>query len=352
MYIQDKSRSRGFTLIELLVVIAIIGVLVGLLLPAVQQAREAARRSSCQNNLKQLGLGMHKLADENARSSDNYFPAVTELNDGSGKSAIRTNNAHGTSTWTWLTKLLPAVEQQPMHDAIGAVDSNNFMSPKPANWKISGLNPVRPTFRIISQFMCPSWNENLLDKNGVDYMARIAETRGAAGSTNYRASTGSVYWTQAYGGKHPVYGASHARAGQVQDWFWKQQGALRLGAWNGQSLRTGETALGEFEDGLSNTILITENASATNWCTNAPSVVSWINETSWKAPKEQTLNKASEAGKAWQKNFYAASSGHTGKVIGYGFADGSVHFIADTVAMDVYMALLSRREGTTVPGSY
>lgn len=100
---RNRSRVRGFTLIELLVVIAIIGVLIALLLPAVQQAREAARRVSCKNNLKQLGLALH-----------NYNDAMNVLPPG----WVNSNGIWPGHGWGWNAFILPYFDQMAVYNQI------------------------------------------------------------------------------------------------------------------------------------------------------------------------------------------------------------------------------------------
>jgi prepilin-type N-terminal cleavage/methylation domain-containing protein len=102
---ESRQPVRGFTLIELLVVIAIIGVLVGLLLPAVQAAREAARRSSCSNNLKQLGLGLH-----NYESAKGKFPPGFQREYGSTTTNDGFSGAGAQGNWAWGSFILPYME--------------------------------------------------------------------------------------------------------------------------------------------------------------------------------------------------------------------------------------------------
>ncbi len=118
MRIPKYSVRRGFTLVELLVVIAIIGILVGLLLPAVQAAREAARRMQCQNNLKQLGLALHNYAD--AHQKFVYRSGGT----GPQPSGTGLNNSNRARRSGFIS-LLPFLEQGNMWNAVSAGDANN-----------------------------------------------------------------------------------------------------------------------------------------------------------------------------------------------------------------------------------
>lgn len=102
-----KKRRSGFTLVELLVVIAIIGVMVGLLLPAVQAAREAARRMSCSNNLKQIGLAFHNYADVNKRFPAGYAADIPGVQD-----------SREQSLWAWGTFILPYIEQGSLYEQL------------------------------------------------------------------------------------------------------------------------------------------------------------------------------------------------------------------------------------------
>src|SRR5438309_8131023 len=128
-------NRRGFTLVELLVVIAIIGVLVALLLPAVQAAREAARRSSCTNNVKQIVLGCHNFHDS--------YGTVPNIVSYTPTGAGATTGGFGAG-WGFLPFLLPYVEQKALFDSI------NFNS----NCCCNSLTQVHKA--VIPAFLCPS----------------------------------------------------------------------------------------------------------------------------------------------------------------------------------------------------
>jgi prepilin-type N-terminal cleavage/methylation domain-containing protein/prepilin-type processing-associated H-X9-DG protein len=155
----QKTSRRGFTLIELLVVIAIIAVLISLLLPAVQSAREAARRAQCMNNLKQIGLAAH-----------NYHQAIGSFPMGNGVNWVPTSATSGYETdwgtWGCLAMMLPFLEQQPLYNAANFTWDPWWVS-YTSTW--DGTPPNSTVFRTnLSSFMCPSdglWAQNICNNN-------------------------------------------------------------------------------------------------------------------------------------------------------------------------------------------
>jgi prepilin-type N-terminal cleavage/methylation domain-containing protein len=152
------NAKRAFTLVELLVVIAIIGVLVALLLPAVQAAREAARRSTCQNNLKQLVYGIHLF-----ESAKNEFPAAIEpgYNGDNRPLTTTTNYMH-----SWMPYILPYVEQAALHRRYRF---DKHWNDPTTNREITGAD--QNTAADVPQWMCPTTPR--LYKGRLDYAALV-----------------------------------------------------------------------------------------------------------------------------------------------------------------------------------
>src|SRR5688572_22214943 len=137
-----RLDRRGFTLIELLVVIAIIAVLIGLLLPAVQAAREAARRAQCVNNLKQLGIATHNYMDVHG-----IFPSQV--------GGLPTWHVQSDYRTSWMVQILPMMEQTNLFNAY------NFNADRAAYSATNSTVMATP----IATFTCPSYNGPMLQQN-------------------------------------------------------------------------------------------------------------------------------------------------------------------------------------------
>ncbi len=166
---RSQKPKSGFTLIELLVVIAIIATLVAILLPAVQQAREAARRSSCKNNLKQIGLALHNYHDV-----FNLLPAASYDNEQNGGDEAKQ------SSFSWSVMILPQMEQSAVFDAIqpGAPDRLHQAVNNPL--KLAAMQ------KKISSFRCPSdTGSDLNEYYGINTGDGVKANRVFLAMTNY-----------------------------------------------------------------------------------------------------------------------------------------------------------------------
>ena len=344
MFYSVKSRrgqTRGFTLVELLVVIAIIGVLVALLLPAVQAAREAARRSQCSNNLKQLGLGLH-----NYESSYKTFPYSWMVDAPGGQLGP------GFNASVWGIVVLPFIEQQPLFDMYDTrVPPFNegvaLYDPAVVARNLEVIRTILPTFVCPSAPMAPAARVYSLDYTpaGFPVTAEVAPS-------DYCVASGvrGVYAQLAYAN----FSVS------------QRHGALQFaGNFPGETSRSSRMA--DIRDGTSNTILLAERLGgidiyvgrrvrpeyAALGPTNGGGWADILNGEHWPAGSIQNETAPQEGPcgiNCTNRRGAGFYSFHPGGAM-FLLADGSVTFLSESIQPFVLASLITRAGGEPSSGT-
>lgn len=335
-HIAKKSRrSRGFTLIELLVVIAIIAILIALLVPAVQKVREAAARTQCVNNMKQIGVALH-----NYHGVFKKFPfggsgdANYVWSGGVGQTGASWNN--------WRVSLCPYIEMENTYKAIqaGMVGQPEFVTSLPAGWK-TAFQALADNKTMIKVYQCPS-----------DPFAERLQVMASAGWA-LLASSNQIALASYFGCAGPDQNYNNCGVCDTSNstCLCLNQGnfqgsTLASGSSGFFSLRAFNTAVRDITDGTSNTIAVGEEACV----------------------KDSNGNMYSGAFRQWMEPFCLTSAVwgiNKGQPTTYGYygqgfgsyhsgganfllADGSVRFISDGVNLMTFTQLATKGRGETL----
>ncbi|MGI9177243.1 MAG: DUF1559 domain-containing protein [Pirellulales bacterium] len=327
------AARHGFTLVELLVVIAIIATLIGLLLPAVQSAREAARRSQCSNNLKQLGLGVANYVSAKKRFPPGSFYEVGVTPQGS---------TWGAATFGWGTMILPFAEYNDIYSQFSGITSGTTKFPH-YDWEKTAA-AVAIAKNPITMFMCPS-----------DVMGPLNVTSNRATGTDPQSGK-DPHGKSNYVGVAGYSGAEDSLTAQGGTLVFRPSAAAgdpaeevdrRRGVFAGGS----KTKISEVTDGTSKTLILVErdgsNVLRADYLDGLGKDGSWWTGSirlGW--PKTNLTNINSSA--RWLINGtyrYGTGSLHAGEGTNTAFADGHVRWITDTIDGSTWETLGGMSDG-------
>ena len=293
-------RGSGFTLVELLVVIAIIGILVALLLPAVQSAREAARRMQCSNNLKQIGLAVHNYSTAN----NEYFPVGSP---GDAK--------HGL-----FTTLLPYLEQQNLYDDLDLSGATVDTFDEPHR------------YTHLPAYFCPSYPFRKVYQNMTNHhMNGALATYQGNGGVLQGDETPGPGWLNGYVRDNGVFGWQYLRS--IND--------IKDGTTN--TYLMGEFVQRDFVSGQ-----FTEPpGNSRGWIMGATRGSRGLYTCKvFEHPPNTQIDRVTDG---VEFNHLPMGSFHPGGLL-FVFCDGSVHFISETIDFDVYRNMATVADGEVIPG--